>query len=77
MEMATLLNIVTFLPLVGAVVLMMIPRSEDKLVRSWALLVTITTFMASIPLFYYFDGSVSGMQFETVKSWIEAGAPER
>lgn len=70
MEMATLLNTVTFLPLLGAVVLMMIPRSEDKLLRSWAVLVTIVTFLASIPLFYYFDGSISGMQFETVKSWI-------
>lgn len=70
MEMATLLNTVTFLPLLGAVVLMMIPRSEDKLVRSWTFLVTIVTFLASIPLFYYFDGSASGMQFETIKPWI-------
>jgi len=70
MEMATVLNTVTFLPLLGAVILLMIPRSEDKLVRSWALLVTIVTFLASIPLFYYFDGSASGMQFETIKSWI-------
>jgi len=70
MEMATVLNTVTFLPLLGAVILLMIPRSEDKLVRSWALLVTIVTFLASIPLFYYFDGSASGMQFETIKPWI-------
>jgi NADH:ubiquinone oxidoreductase subunit 4 (subunit M) len=70
MEMATLLNVVTFLPLVGAVISIMIPRSEEKLVRAWALLVTIVTFLTSIPLFYYFDGSISGMQFETVKTGL-------
>jgi NADH-quinone oxidoreductase subunit M len=70
MEMATLLNVVTFLPLVGAIILTMLPRSEESLVRAWALLVSIVTFLTSIPLFYYFDGSVSGMQFETVKEWI-------
>lgn len=72
MDMATLLNVVTFLPLAGAVILLMIPRTETSLIRSWAFLVTVVTFLVSIPLFYYFDGSVAGMQFESVKRWIPA-----
>ncbi len=70
MEMASLLNYTTFLPLLGAIVLLMIPRTEEVLIKSWAFFVTLATFLLSLPLFYYFDGSHSGMQFETIKSWI-------
>ncbi len=70
MNLASLLNIVTFLPLLGVIVLLMIPRSEEKLIKAWAFLVSLVTFLLSLPIFYYFDGSKSGMQFETVKSWI-------
>ncbi|NOX38696.1 MAG: NADH-quinone oxidoreductase subunit M [Calditrichaeota bacterium] len=70
MEMASLLNYTTFLPLLGAVILLMIPRTEEVLIKSWAFFVTLATFLLSLPLFYYFDGSQSGMQFETIKSWI-------
>ncbi len=70
MNLATLLNTVTFLPLAGTIVLLMIPREEEKLIKGWAFLVSLVTFLLSIPLFYYFDGSKSGIQFESVKSWI-------
>ncbi len=70
MDMASMLNIVTFLPVLGAIILFMIPRTEENLIKSWAFLISLATFFASIPLFYLFDGSQSGMQFETVASWI-------
>ncbi|MCB0289676.1 MAG: NADH-quinone oxidoreductase subunit M [Calditrichaeota bacterium] len=70
MEMASLLNIVTFMPVVGAIVLMMLPRNENQLIKSWAFLVTLVTFIASIPLFWYFDGNSAEIQFATVASWI-------
>ena len=70
MEMATLLNYTTFFPLVGALVILMIPRKEELLIKSWAFLVTLVTFLLSLPLFYHFDGTQAGFQFETVKKWI-------
>ncbi len=70
--MSSLLNIVTFLPLIGALILLAIPKTEDMLIKSWAMLITTVTFFAAIPLFYFFDGNSSGMQFETVSSWIPA-----
>ncbi len=70
MNPASLLNIVTFLPLLGVVILLMIPKNEEKLIKSWAFLVSLITFLLSLPLFYYFKAGESGIQFETIKSWI-------
>ncbi|MFQ5583379.1 MAG: NuoM family protein, partial [Calditrichia bacterium] len=70
MDMAYLLNIVTYFPLLGALVIMSIPRDQEALIKSWSLLVSIVAFILSIPLFYYFDGNSSAFQYETVKNWI-------
>ncbi|RMG64153.1 MAG: hypothetical protein D6715_10155, partial [Calditrichaeota bacterium] len=70
MEMATLLNWTTFLPLLGGLVLLTIPRTQESLIKSWALFITTSTFLISLFLFYRFDGSNTGFQFETVKAWI-------
>jgi len=70
MEMASLLTLVTFFPILGAIVLFMIPRNEESLIKSWSFLVSLVTFLLSIPLFYFFDGSNAGFQFETIKEWI-------
>ena len=70
MNLSSLLNIVTFLPLMGAVVLMMIPRTEERLIKSWSFFISVVTFLASIPLFYFFDSGSAAMQFETNSSWI-------
>ena len=70
MEMATLLNYTTFFPLIGALVVLIIPGKEERLIKSWAFLVTLITFLMSLPLFYFFDGQNAGFQFETVKQWI-------
>ncbi len=70
MEMATLLNWTTFLPLLGGLVLLTIPRNQEGLIKAWALFVSTTTFLISLFLFYRFDGSNTGFQFETFKDWI-------
>ncbi|RMH98908.1 MAG: NADH-quinone oxidoreductase subunit M, partial [Calditrichaeota bacterium] len=68
--MSTLLNVVTFLPLAGAVLLLLFPRTGEQAIKWWAFLITLITFIASIPLFLAFDGAQAGMQFETVAEWI-------
>jgi NADH-quinone oxidoreductase subunit M len=71
-SMATILNIVTYLPLVGAVILMMIPKEEERLIKSWALFISIITFILSISLFAHFKAGVADFQFVTKKIWIAA-----
>jgi NADH-quinone oxidoreductase subunit M len=70
MEMPSLLNIVTFTPAIGALFTFVIQRDQERLIKSWALLVSVVTFIISIPLIFYFDGNNPGMQFETIRAWI-------
>ena len=62
MEMASLLSVVIFLPLVGAGLTLMAP--SDRAVRWFALLVTTFTFALSVPLWTEFDVSrAADLQF--------------
>jgi NADH-quinone oxidoreductase subunit M len=70
-----ILSIVTFLPLVGAA-LIMIQRGEAEMVarqaRIIALWTTLVTFAVSLPLWIYFDGSTARFQFDEQVEWIPA-----
>ncbi len=65
----SILTLVTFLPAIGAVLLMLMPRN-DRALRWTALIVSLVTFAFSIHLPRFFDYSRSGFQFETNHSWI-------
>ena len=68
-----LLTIVTFLPLFGALFLLMI-RGEDEVVaqnsRHVSLWVTGFTFLVSLTLLVGFDPEMSGYQFEEKAEWL-------
>lgn len=62
MELGNLLNAVIFLPLVGAILMLAAP--SDRSVRWFALLVTLGTFLLSIPLWFGFDvANAANLQF--------------
>jgi len=67
------LTVLTFLPLMGVVFLLLI-RGEDDLVirnsRNVALWVSGFTFLMSLFIFWHFDPSVSGYQFEDRGEWL-------
>jgi NADH-quinone oxidoreductase subunit M len=65
-----ILSIVTFLPIAGGMLLMLMPRGNDNLARVGALAVTVVTFLLSIPLFTAFDRSTWKMQFAEMRPWI-------
>ena len=65
-----LLSTVVFLPLLGAVVLLALPRQREALMRGWALGVMLLTFVVSAVLYAAFDGSQPGMQFSEQAAWI-------
>jgi len=66
---ANILTIVTFLPLLGAILLMFFPR-RDRDVRYFALAVSLVTLLASLHLPWHFVRGQSGFQFEQNIPWI-------
>ena len=65
-----ILTIVTFLPIVGALVLAAMPESASK---GAAMAISLLTLLASIPLWTGFDpASTAAYQFEQSIPWIEA-----
>jgi NADH-quinone oxidoreductase subunit M len=68
---AYLLNLVLFLPLVGAVALAMLPKDQPGLLRNTAFGVSLAALVASLALFGAFDVSNNGeMQLGTTAPWI-------
>ncbi|MCI0349029.1 MAG: NADH-quinone oxidoreductase subunit M [Acidobacteriales bacterium] len=69
-ENALILTLVTFLPTAGALLLLVLPRSE-RAVRWGALIISVATFLLSLYLAWHFDSAkTTGFQFETDVQWI-------
>src|ERR1700760_4365095 len=66
-----ILTLITFLPAVGAVALMLLPRN-DKMLRWAALFISLATFAVSLVLPLKYDFSAKGFQFEINTGWISA-----
>src|SRR3954468_4796555 len=67
------LTLAVFLPLVGAVVMMLIPRSEEELHKWVALITTVATAGIGIAVLARFKLHHHGLQFaagDTPKNWI-------
>ncbi len=65
-----LLSLVIFLPAVGAVGILVLPRKRQDLIRGAALAISIFTFLLSIKLLVDFQPGVGGMQFVEEAAWI-------
>ena len=58
-----ILSIVLFLPLAGAVLLLLVPKEQKNLIRWLANLIAFAGFAVSVPLALWFDSSADGFQF--------------
>ncbi len=67
----TILTLVTFVPLVGALLLLFFPRN-DNAIRWGALAVSLVTFALSLHLPVHFDNSNAGFQFQVDHPWINS-----
>ncbi len=65
-----LLSVVLFLPLAGMLVLFALPSANCKAHRSWANLVCVLTFVASLSLIPGFRSDAAGYQFAERAQWI-------
>ena len=64
------LDIVIFLPLVGAVALCFVPKDRIELLRLGALGITLVTFALSIPVLLDFSGSEGAFELGSRVDWI-------
>jgi NADH-quinone oxidoreductase subunit M len=67
---AVLLNLVLFLPLVGMLLLIVVPASQPGTVRQVSLWAMLVQLALSAWLYTRFDATVPGLQFQTVLPWI-------
>jgi NADH-quinone oxidoreductase subunit M len=65
-----LLSVITFLPLVGGLLLLLINAEETEWIRRGALAVSVVTFAISLLLLPRFDSNVSGYQFQEFHRWM-------
>ena len=55
--MAYLLTLVTFLPAVGAVLVLLLPRRQEGVTKLVTLGATLVTFVISLPVYFRFDAT--------------------
>ena len=67
-----LLSILMWLPILGGVWVLIIGDNQASLVRPIALIISILTFLLSLPLFFSFDTTTAAMQFSEKLQWIPA-----
>lgn len=65
----SILTLVTFVPLAGAVLLLFFPR-RDRDIRVFALVVSLLDFVLSLHLPVHFQRAVTGFQYEVNHGWI-------
>lgn len=64
------LSTLIFLPVAGAVILLLIRRSQEEAIRWVTLLTALVEFILSLPLFTGFDKTTHQMQFVERYEWI-------
>ena len=65
----SILNLVTFIPLAGGLLLLLFPR-RDRDIRIFALVVSLLSFVVSLHLPAHFHRQQGGFQFEINSAWI-------
>jgi NADH-quinone oxidoreductase subunit M len=67
---SSILSIVTFVPTLGATLLLFFSRKNVRAIRMFSLVIAIVTFVLSLHLIAHFDSSRSDFQFVTNTEWI-------
>ena len=66
-----ILSLITFLPLIGVLVILFIPREKVRTIKNWAVAVAAVDFVISLALYFYFQSDSAQMQFVEHVPWIE------
>jgi NADH-quinone oxidoreductase subunit M len=66
------ITITTLLPILGALVILLVPKDRERMVRGLGILFTGAALVLSIAIAVGFDYGVNGLQFELDVNWISA-----
>ena len=66
-----ILSLITFLPLVGVLVILFIPGEKAEAIKNWAFAVAAVDFVISLALYFTFQSDSAQMQFVEHVPWIE------
>jgi len=67
-----LLTILVWLPIIGGIIVLGVGDKAPDSARRLALVISVITFVISIPLWTGFDTSTAAMQFEEMHPWVSA-----
>ncbi|MDE0555301.1 MAG: NADH-quinone oxidoreductase subunit M, partial [Candidatus Poribacteria bacterium] len=67
-----LLSLMIFIPLLGMVVVLLLPRESEELVKRATLLFTLIPLALAVALFISYDRSAAGTQYVVNVPWIQA-----
>jgi len=65
-----ILSILIFLPLVGVVLIMMLDRENQWVIKGTAMAFALVEFLVSLPLWFGFDSTTAAMQFVERYEWL-------
>jgi NADH-quinone oxidoreductase subunit M len=65
-----MLTLLTFLPLIGALALLLVPSDRIKTLRRVALTTTVAVAAVGLAMWFRFDGSLSGAQMMAFARWF-------
>jgi NADH-quinone oxidoreductase subunit M len=65
-----ILSLITFLPLVGAILSLLVGREQIRSLRNLAFLVSVATFAVSLPIPFVYDQTTPAMQLVERAAWI-------
>src|SRR6266508_4232278 len=64
------LSILIFVPLLGVLDCIIVPRQNEGLLRLIGLITSIFAFAISVPLWFLYDPSTAGFQMEEIAPWV-------
>src|SRR5690554_4477552 len=67
-----LLTLILFTPVLGAVILLFLPKEQVNLIRWTALILSFIPLALTLVLWFNFDPNLPGFQFEEQAVWYEA-----
>ncbi len=67
---SSLLSVLTWLPIAGGIVVMLVGDSRASIARWLALAIALAALAASVPLYLGFDTSTAALQFVERMPWI-------
>jgi len=65
-----ILPVVTFFPILGVILIALVPSSQHSTIKGTALIISFLTMVCSFWLYFFFDPVATGMQFEIVAPWV-------